>query len=295
MKMTVLSLCIFLCSAISRGESMKFPNLGLGAAPIQFRINERQFTYEDSGGEGPVLLCIPGLGDTRAQFRFLAPLLVQQGYRVVVVDPRGQGSSDVGWDDYSADAIAQDMGELINSLGRDVYIIGNSAGAGVAVSTAADRPDRVKGLILLGPFVRDVPASFIQKLFMKVAFFKPWAVSAWAKYYRSIHTAYPPADLDEYIENLKQNLREPGRMAVVKKMIFSSKKATEMKIADVKAPVLVMMGEKDPDFSDPQEEAELVGRLLHGQVEIVPRVGHYPHIEVPELTLEMVKNFVDTH
>lgn len=272
---------------------MSFPNLGLGEGPIQFRINARQFTYEDSGGEGPVLLCIPGLGDTRAQFRFLAPLLVQQGYRVIVVDPRGQGSSDVGWDDYSSDSIARDIEELIHHIGKDVYIIGNSAGAGIAVSVAADIPNRVKGLILLGPFVRDVPASFVQKLFMKVAFLKPWAVSAWAKYYRSIHTAYPPADLDDYIEKLKQNLREPGRMAVVKSMIFSSKRATEQKIPQVRAPVLVMMGEKDPDFSEPKAEAELVSHLLNGQVEIVPKVGHYPHVEVPGFTFEMIKKFIE--
>ena len=50
----------------------------------------------------------------------------------------------------------------------------------------------------------------------------------------------------------------------------------------VKAPVLVVMGSKDPDFGDPAAEANLVATRLHGQVIMVDGAGHYPHAEMPE-------------
>jgi len=35
--------------------------------------------YDDSGGQGPVVLCVPGMGDLRTQYRFLAPRLAAAG------------------------------------------------------------------------------------------------------------------------------------------------------------------------------------------------------------------------
>ena len=43
----------------------------------------------------------------------------------------------------------------------------------------------------------------------------------------------------------------------------------EARLPDVKAPVLVVMGDKDPDFKDPVAEARWIGNALRGEV-----VGH---------------------
>ena len=37
----------------------------------------------DEAGRGPLVVCAPGLGDLRAEYRFLAPQLLQAGFRVV--------------------------------------------------------------------------------------------------------------------------------------------------------------------------------------------------------------------
>ena len=45
-------------------------------------------------GYGPLVVLSPGMGDTRSSFRFLAPLIVNAGYRVASVDLRGHGESE---------------------------------------------------------------------------------------------------------------------------------------------------------------------------------------------------------
>ena len=41
----------------------------------------------------PLVVVVPGMGDRRQTYRFLAPQLMAAGYRVDALDPRGQGES----------------------------------------------------------------------------------------------------------------------------------------------------------------------------------------------------------
>jgi pimeloyl-ACP methyl ester carboxylesterase len=62
-----------------------------------------------------------------------------------------------------------------------------------------------------------------------------------------------------------------------------SKDDVAARLHEVTAPVLVVMGTKDPDFPDPHKEAQIVAALLKGQVRMVDGAGHYPHVEQPDL------------
>ena len=62
-----------------------------------------------------------------------------------------------------------------------------------------------------------------------------------------------------------------------------------------RAPALVMMGTKDPDFPDPAAEARLVAGRLRGQVEMIDGAGHYPHAEVPDVAAPLILDFIDRH
>ena len=59
-------------------------------------VDAGRLAYDDQGS-GPLVICIPSMGDMRQEYRFLAPLLVEAGYRVVTLDVRGHGESSVKW------------------------------------------------------------------------------------------------------------------------------------------------------------------------------------------------------
>jgi pimeloyl-ACP methyl ester carboxylesterase len=48
-------------------------------------------------------------------------------------------------------------------------------------------------------------------------------------------------------------------------------------------PVLVVMGEKDPDFPDARAEAEWIRDKLDAGLLLVPGAGHYPQAEMPDV------------
>ena len=263
---------------VARGETSY-----AGGTPTQFlKVAGGSLAYDDSGGSGPLVICVPGMGDVRAQYRFLAPALERAGFRVVTMDLRGMGESSVEWPDYSAAAVGTDMVAMMEHLkASHAFIIGNSMAAAAAVWAAAERPDRIDGIILIGPFVRDIPTSWAMNALMKVAFVRAWGVPVWSRYYASLYPTSPPADFAHYQSALRENLAQPGRFAALQEMIDASKAPCEARIPEVKARVLVIMGSKDPDFSDPAGEANLVAQRLHGEVLIVEGAGHYPHAEMP--------------
>ena len=191
------------------------------AAPANFlTIGNGSIAYEDSGGSGPLVVCVPGMGDVRRQYRFLAPALTKAGYRVVSMDLRGMGESSVDWHDYSAAAVGSDILALIPHLGATrAFVIGNSMAAGAAVWAAAQEPDRISGIVLIGPFVRDVPAPWWSGPVLKVAMMRPWGAASWSMYYKSLYPTNPPADLDEYRSALRDNLKQPGRMEALQQML----------------------------------------------------------------------------
>ena len=84
----------------------------------------------DVSGDGPLLVLVPGMGDLRDSYRFLAPALRQAGYRVACTDLRGHGDSDPGFASYGDVETAGDLIALIEELGSPAVLIGNSMAAG---------------------------------------------------------------------------------------------------------------------------------------------------------------------
>ena len=48
-----------------------------------------RISYDDSGGDGPLILAAPGMGDSRKVYRHLAPALTGAGLRLATMDLRG--------------------------------------------------------------------------------------------------------------------------------------------------------------------------------------------------------------
>ncbi len=246
-------------------------------------VDEGRIAYDDTGGSGPLVLAIPGMGDLRSEYRALRPVLEQAGYRVVTMDVRGHGETSARWSDYSAHAVGRDAVALIEHLGAGPAVIqGNSFAAGSALWAAHDAPACVRGVVLLGPIVRDGEPSWFARTAVSVGFGGPWRVAFWMAYWNSLFPARKPADHAEAKAALAANLREPGRMDALRTMVGLSKADTEAIVAGSRVPALVVMGTRDPDFPDASAEARWLGRALGTEPLIIEGAGHYPHLEMPE-------------
>jgi pimeloyl-ACP methyl ester carboxylesterase len=273
---------------------------GAEAELLLLQRPDGQIAYTDMG-TGPLVMMVPGLGDLKSEYRFLAPRVAAAGYRVVTMDLRGHGASSPRWPDYSCAALGGDVAALIKTLeAGPAFLVGTSMGAGAVAWAAAQAPTDVSGLVLIGPFVREIPSTswlktLLQRVIVATAFTGPWGPSAWSAYYASLYPAAKPADFDTYRADLAANLREPGRMTALNAMIAANKTDVEIRLHKVRAPTLVVMGSKDPDFPDPAAEAKIVAKLLGGAVQMIEGAGHYPHAEMPDIAAPAIIEFVNDH
>jgi pimeloyl-ACP methyl ester carboxylesterase len=244
---------------------------------------------------GPLVVCVPGMGDIRSTYRFSTPLLAAAGYRVVTLDVRGMGETTVSWDDYSVGAIGSDIIALIDALGSEpAHLVGNSMAAGAAVVVAARRPELVRSLALIAPFVRDVMPVWAAAAIFGPLLSGPWRAAMWNWYVRrAFPTRVPPDALDESLRR-NSNLVEPGRFAAFRSMAMTSKRASAERLAHVGSPVLVVMGTRDPDFPDPAKEARYVADTLRGKLLMIEGAGHYPQTDSPDVFAAGLLEFFDS-
>jgi len=283
-----------LMSAVTLGTD-RVPTRAL-AAPAQTRFLERdggRIAYDDTGGNGPLILALPGMGDLRSEYRLLCPVLERAGYRVVTMDVRGFGETSARWNDYSAHAVGRDALAVISHLNAGAAVIlGNSFAAGSALWAAHDAPERVSGAVLLGPIVRDQKQSAFARIALKIGFAGPWRVWFWTTFWDSLFPSAKPADHRQIKRALSTNLHEPGRMAALKAMINLSKADTAAIVPKTRVSTLIVMGTRDPDFPDPAAEAHRLAEQLGAESLIVDGAGHYPHTEMPDLVAPKLLSFI---
>lgn len=242
-------------------------------------------------GEGPLVICLPGMGDVRSVYRFLAEALAEAGFRVATMDLRGHGDSDVTFDTYDDVAASSDLIALAEHLGGPVILVGNSMGAGAACCAAAEAPTQIAGLALIGPFVRDPKSNLLSKILLRLALLRPWGPAIWNAYFKKLYPTRRDGEYEAHFVEVAENLQKPGHWEAFQKTIRTSHHAAEAALGDVHAPTLIVMGDEDPDFPDPEAEARWIADRLHGKVLMVPGAGHYPQAEFPEVVSPAVIKF----
>lgn len=259
---------------------------------MRLEVEGGVLVYEVTGS-GPLIVLAHGIGDSREAYRFVAPALVEAGYRVAAVDLRGCGESSVEWTGYSHWDVAQDLIALVNHLGGPAVLVGHSFSGGAVTIAAAQEPALVTAVVELAPFTR---VQQIRLADLRVARFRRGilrllgvllfgSVGLWCSY---LDIAYPgpkPADWHARLSEIDARCREPGRMKALQRMARASTADAGGRLASVNCPVLVIEGSSDPDWAAPEAEGEAIVASLPpgvGRLTVISGAGHYPHVQFPE-------------
>jgi pimeloyl-ACP methyl ester carboxylesterase len=102
-----------------------------------------------SVGTGQPIVLIPGIFGGAYGYRKITGPLVAQGYRTIVVEPLGYGSSSHPKKaDYSFGAQSERVARTLDQMGiKRALIVAQSSGAAIAFRLAVVRPDLVRGLL----------------------------------------------------------------------------------------------------------------------------------------------------
>ncbi|HEX4222361.1 MAG TPA: alpha/beta hydrolase [Pseudonocardiaceae bacterium] len=252
-----------------------------------------QLAYDDTETAGPVVLCVHGMGETRGVYRFLRPALVAAGYRVITTDLRGCGESTAKWDDYSTVAVAGDLIALARAVTTEpVTLVAHSYTGGPAFLVAARAPELCSALVLINAVARPQPKM---KFYLRpAAWFVGHFAMGWVAYWSSLFKSAKPVDFADYRAALLANLREPGRTPALAAMMADPQRDGADAAADVRCPVLVLMGTEDTDFPDPAEEARATAAMVaDGRFQLVEGSGHYAQVEFPDVVAGAILPFLE--
>lgn len=109
----------------------------------------------EATGEGPPVLLCHGITATRRQILHGSKALPRAGYEVIAYDARGHGESDPApaGEGYGYPELVADLERVVaERVGGGRFLLGgHSMGAHTAVSYALRHPERLAGLVVVGP------------------------------------------------------------------------------------------------------------------------------------------------
>ena len=255
-------------------------------------------------GEGPPVVCLHGLGATKASFLPTVAALAPH-HRVIAIDLPGFGDSvKPVRAPYDARFFARSVVALLDALDLDeAALVGNSMGGRVALEVGLSHPDRVTRLALLAPslaWLRDRPwAPLLRLVPPQLGLVQPAPRAIVEAITRRVvpggAEGWSAAGVDEF---LRAYLDPRGRAAfyAAARNIYLEEPHGEhgfwTRLPQLPVPSMFVWGKRDPLV--PIAFARHVREALPDSRHVELRGGHVPQLEAPQRTHEAVLRFLRT-
>ncbi|MBU1195569.1 MAG: alpha/beta hydrolase [Proteobacteria bacterium] len=239
--------------------------------------------YADNGS-GEALVFMHGYTGSHNDWRNQVAITVDS-YRTIAVDHRGHGGSSAPGDpsDYTIRIFAEDVYELLTKLGIQRYcLIGHSMGGFMALQSALDHPEGLRGLILV-----DTSSG-------------EWDTApGYAEFKARLHEIAKTEGLEaafEYdaennpvrVEKFKKHpeLREIARHKVLNTSLdgfihvansFGAWPPVTDRLNEISVPTLIVLGEEDAGFI--RASKIMNERIRNSELVVIENAGHNPHEE----------------
>ena len=254
-----------------------------------------------SGGMGPPLVLLHTVRTQAEHFRHLIPL-VQERYTVYALDLPGMGYSQIVPNaSYEEPAMRQAVKSLITRLDlRDVTLLGESMGATLALTTAADLPERVRRVVAINAYdyAGGIARSSLLARFVVTGALAPGIGKAIAGIQpKPIVRAVLRGGLgntaalhDDYLDELLKVGRRSGYPVVARAVYgnLPSLIAARDRYRQVSAPVHLIYGEKD--WSRPSDRQANKQLLPGAEFVQVPGAGHFIVLERPDVPAKVLND-----
>ncbi len=252
----------------------------------------RRIGFEE-GGQGEALVMTHSFLCSRRMWEAQAVELARD-YRVINVDVRGHGESELGGGTFTIDDLAADVLAVLDAVGIErAAWVGLSIGGMLSLRAALRAPEQVAGLVLadsggdrdpwvkrtryrlmatgarwlgIGPFLPAVT----KLMFGATAILEqPALVDSWTAEFRSVPMATILAGVDT----------------------LCRRRSVLHRLGEVSAPALVLVGAED--LAQPPERSRMLADALPNAVlEVIPAAGHLSAVEQPLAVTEAIRRFL---
>ena len=253
--------------------------------------NGTSLSYVELGeANGQPLLLLHGFTDSSRSWSLMAPYLAT--YRLLIPDQRGHGGSDAPACCYNCSQFAHDALLFLDALGiSQVAVAGHSLGSMVGISLAAEKPERVSKLVLIGSTAL-VPVRRGDWLYDSVAALEE-PLDPSCEFIREWHPANQPTPVDPvFAEAVREEFMAIPLHVWRGVMCELAYVPVGRHAQDVTAPVLVLSSAKDPLFPA-EHHRSLLAAFPQAQAHVFAELGHNPIWEDPEAVASAMIPFLD--
>lgn len=266
-----------------------------------------RFAYQDVGSGDETLLLIHGMAGSSQTWREVIPQLSKR-YRVIAPDLLGHGESAKPRSDYSLGAFAVGLRDLLVELGvAQVTVVGQSLGGGVAMQFVYQHPDYCRRLVLISsgglgqdvgwtlrllsapgaelimPVIAPPPVikagNKLRSWFSAASIQSPRGAEMWSAYSSLSDSQTRQA----FLRTLRSVVDYRGQaVSALNRLYLTSE-----------LPLLIIWGDQDRII--PVEHGYALDEMRPGsRLEVLPGVGHFPHVEKPGAVVDLLDDFITT-
>ena len=262
----------------------------------RIQANQRSFFY-DEAGSGPPIVFLSGLGGDHRAFS-IALKAFSKTHRAIAIDNRDVGQSDRATAPYGIVDLADDTAAILAAIDvENAHIVGQSLGGLIAQELTLGHPSLVRSLVLasthggVNPWRRAVIESWIvmkhrtsAREFAECTL--PWLVSP--RYFKN------PAQIEGLARFAERNDYPQDAAAFSRQAHAAFSHETRSRLHTIFAPTLVLVGADD--LVNPPAIAKELADLIPGAIlNVMPGVGHLPHIEDGAAFREAIAEWLNRH
>lgn len=282
---------------------MEDRNIIIDGLNINYKITEGNDPIFDFAGiklfpgkvenRGTVLI-LHGWGGSSDSWVQVQKILAKNGYKTITPDLPGFGKSVPPAAVWGIQEYTDFVYKLIEKIKKDnpnefiepFFLLGHSFGGRVSIRFMKDHPQKIKGLILCDA-AGIKPAKTLKTLIIfglamvGNAIFTPKHLQRFKDAARSFFYR---------ITRNKDYSEAKGIMKEIIKKILAEDLAFEL--SEIKTKTLIVWGSKDKLV--PVKYAHVFNKKIkNSEIEIMPGIGHSPHLETPETLADIILKFID--
>ncbi|NKQ26233.1 alpha/beta fold hydrolase [Streptomyces galbus] len=248
--------------------------------------------YEDKGADSPLLplVLIHGHPFDRTMWAPQVAAFAAER-RVVVPDLRGYGASPVTPGRTPLSRFAEDVEELLDTLGVDRFVLaGLSMGGQIALECYGRFGDRVRGLVLADTSAApETGAGKAARAAMADRLLAEGLRGYADEVLEKMVAPYADPEVKAHVHRMMTATSPEGAAAALRGR--AERPDYRPLLAEVTVPALVVVGEDDT-YTPVAEARSLHAALPDADLAVIPRTAHLPNLEAPAAFNEALAAFL---